>query len=649
MSTQVSGAPSQNGKSEVVRRTANFHPSIWGDRFINNTSLDKDIHLRKVRELVELKDKVRNELFAITDHLSQQLGLIDAVQRLGVAYHFEREIQEALEHIYTTFNNKNDVDDLYKVSLSFRLLRQEGFKVSCDVFNKFKDEDGQFKECLTSNVEGMLAFYEATHLRVHGEDILDEALEFTTTHLKLTASLIGNLLAAQITRALKQPLHKGIPRLEARRYISVYEQDASHNKVLLKLSILDFNLVQSLHKEELSDITRWWKDLDFATKLPFARDRVVECYFWIVAVYFEPQYSLARKILTKVISMTSILDDIYDVYGTLEELEPFTEAIERWDISCIDQLPEYMQICYRALFDVFEAIENELAKKERSYRVSYAKDVMKRLVRAYFDEAKWFHQNYIPTMEEYMHVALKTSGYPMLTAISFLGMGDIVTKEAFDWIFSNPKIITASSVIGRLMDDMKSHKFEQERGHAASAIECYMKQHGVSEQVVHDELNRHVANAWKDINEECIRPTIVPMPLLMRVLNLARVIDVIYKEGDGYTHVGKEMKDNVALVIATSPGIMGDLVRPFPGWAKLPLDWVLGSRCDFAQDEVSYVKSFELRSLIVVLSHLLQVPRHLIGCFVFDFIQAIQVNSQMIIIAAFMEDFSSHASDSHFD
>ncbi|KAM3696545.1 hypothetical protein ACB098_06G048200 [Castanea mollissima] len=549
MSAQVSGAPSQNAKSEVVRRTANFHPSIWGDHFINNTSEDKDIHLRKVSEVEELKDEVRNKIFASTSHLSQQLGLIDALQRLGVAYHFEREIQKALEHIYATFNDKNDVDDLYKVSLSFRLLRQEGFKVSCDVFNKFKDEDGQFKESLTNNVEAMLAFYEATHLRVHGEDILDEALEFTATHLKSIASLIGNPLAAQITRALKQPLHKGIPRLEARRYISIYEQDASHNKVLLKLSILDFNLVQSLHKEELRYITRWWKDLDFATKLPFARDRVVECYFWIVAVYFEPQYSLARKILTKVISMTSILDDIYDVYGTLEELEPFTEAIERWDISCIDQLPEYMQICYRALFDVFEAIENELAKKERSYRVTYAKDAMKRLVRAYFDEAKWFHQNYIPTMEEYMHVALKTSGYPMLTAISFLGMDDIVTKEAFDWIFSNPKIITASSVIGRLMDDMKSHKFEQERGHAASAVECYMKQHGVSEQVVHDEFSRQVTNAWKDINEECIRPTVVPMPLLMRVLNLARVIDVIYKEGDGYTHVGKEMKDNVASVL----------------------------------------------------------------------------------------------------
>ena len=90
----------------------------------------QDIHFRKVREVEELKDEVRNELFA-TGHLSQQLGLIDALQRLGVAYHFEREIQEALEHIYMTFNDKIDVDDLYKVSLSFLLLRQEGFKVSC--------------------------------------------------------------------------------------------------------------------------------------------------------------------------------------------------------------------------------------------------------------------------------------------------------------------------------------------------------------------------------------------------------------------------------------------------------------------------------------------------------------------------------------
>ena len=76
---------------------------------------------------------------------------------------------------------------------------------------------------------------------------------------------------------------------------------------------------------------RWWKELDFTNKLPYIRDRIVELYVWILGVYFEPQYLLGRKILTKVIAMTSVLDDTYDSYGTFEELQLFTEAIERFD------------------------------------------------------------------------------------------------------------------------------------------------------------------------------------------------------------------------------------------------------------------------------------------------------------------------------
>lgn len=123
-----------------------------------------------------------------------------------------------------------------------------------DVFKKFKDEEGKFKELLTNDLQGLLALYEAAHLMVHGEDILDEALAFTIAHLSSMAS--DNPLKEQVIQALKRPIRKGLTRVEARNFISIYQQDDSHHKSLLKLAKLDYNLLQSQHKKELSEITK---------------------------------------------------------------------------------------------------------------------------------------------------------------------------------------------------------------------------------------------------------------------------------------------------------------------------------------------------------------------------------------------------------
>ncbi|KAJ6753640.1 hypothetical protein OIU79_026469 [Salix purpurea] len=152
-------------------------------------------------------------------------------------------------------------------------------------------------------------------------------------------------------------------------------------------------------------------------------------------------------------------------------------------------------------------------------------------------------------MEEYMAVAMVSTGYAMLAATSFIGMGSVVTKDSFEWFFSGPKILKASEIICRLMDDIVSHEAEQKRGHVASSIECYMKQHGTTEQETVHEFRKQVSHAWKDVNEECLFPTAVPMPILTRILNLARVIDVVYKEEDGYTHAGTALNDFVSSLL----------------------------------------------------------------------------------------------------
>ena len=69
-------------------------------------------------------------LITVNDHL-HELNLIDAIQRLGVAYHFEKEIADALIRIHNTYSDKeDDSDDLHTISLRFRLLRQEGYNAS---------------------------------------------------------------------------------------------------------------------------------------------------------------------------------------------------------------------------------------------------------------------------------------------------------------------------------------------------------------------------------------------------------------------------------------------------------------------------------------------------------------------------------------
>ena len=131
------------------------------------------------------------------------------------------------------------------------------FNICAGILEKFKDHDkGGFKEALITDVQGMLGLYEAVHLRVHGEDILEEALAFSTIHLKAKVEHLEYPLAAHVAHALKWPMRKGLERLEARWYISVYQDEAFHDKTLLTLAKLDFNLVQSLHKEELSNLTR---------------------------------------------------------------------------------------------------------------------------------------------------------------------------------------------------------------------------------------------------------------------------------------------------------------------------------------------------------------------------------------------------------
>ena len=65
---------------------------------------------------------------------------------------------------------------------------------------------------------------------------------------------------------------------------------------------------------------------------------------------------------------------------------------------------------------------------------------------------------------------------------------------------------------------------------AASAVECYMKQHNASKECAFAEFNKQLVCAWKDINAEFLHPTVVPMPLLTIGFNMTSVIHSVSEQ-----------------------------------------------------------------------------------------------------------------------
>jgi len=73
---------------------------------------------------------------------------------------------------------------------------------------------------------------------------------------------------------------------------------------------------------------RWWKDSG-SSQLNFTRHRHVEYYTMASCISMEPKHLAFRMEFVKVCHLVTVLDDIYDTFGTMNELQLFTDAIKR--------------------------------------------------------------------------------------------------------------------------------------------------------------------------------------------------------------------------------------------------------------------------------------------------------------------------------
>uniref|UniRef100_A0A0E0KDZ7 Terpene synthase metal-binding domain-containing protein n=1 Tax=Oryza punctata TaxID=4537 RepID=A0A0E0KDZ7_ORYPU len=256
----------------------------------------------------QLRGQVRRKLLEATSSSSssssvaEMVMLVDTLEHLGIDNHIRHEIA-AMLHRVVRRQGQGCVAGSDDDHLHARYFPQIPSASPARLWAR-----------LNSDTRGLLSLFNAAHMAMPGEEALDDAIAFSRHHLR------RRWPSRPVSRALDIPLPRAPKRLQTMRYLAEYEQEEAHDGVALELVKLEFELVRSLHLKELKLGPQWWKDMYDSVKLSYARDHIVENYFWTYGVFHE-KYSRARIMFAKVLGLMSLMDDTCGAHATSEEYQ----------------------------------------------------------------------------------------------------------------------------------------------------------------------------------------------------------------------------------------------------------------------------------------------------------------------------------------
>ncbi|CAK9142629.1 unnamed protein product [Ilex paraguariensis] len=334
----------------------------------------------------------------------------------------------------------------------------------------------------------MLKLFEASHLALDGEKIMDKAIMFSTKNHKTIISNSDVSTTKQLSTVLELLLHWRLEWYNVTRHIHEYGKVGNINFSLLKLAKLHFNMV----------VEESWDSRKFKLFTGLNNQKLLIC----CASQFEPQYKHVRIWLAKVYKFIITIDDVYDVYGSPQELELFTKA---------------------ALYDTTNEITFEIQKVKGGKSVlPHLRKVWKDFCTALLVEAKWYNQGYTPSLQEYLNNGWISSGDSALSVHVLFGVAHEITEDVLDFLKNGEDLVYHISMIIRLTNDQ------------GTSVE---------------HIRSIITKTWKNINDQSIPKSPSLVPFAKYITNIARVSHFIYHNGDGYGVQDCETRDQIVSLL----------------------------------------------------------------------------------------------------
>ncbi|KAF7146224.1 hypothetical protein RHSIM_Rhsim04G0057800 [Rhododendron simsii] len=250
-------------------------------------------------------------------------------------------------------------------------------------------------------------------------------------------------------------------------------------------------------------------------------------------------------------ALVTTIDDVYDVYGSLDELELFTAAVQRWDIEVVEILPDYMKLCFLALYNTTNEMGYDILKQKGVNIIPHLKRAWADLCKTFLKEAKWCSNRETPTFKAYLDNALVSVSGVLISVHVYFLLTETITKEALECLEKKlHPLVECSSLIFRFSNDLATSKAELERGESANSILCYMHETGSSEREARKHISSLIEEAWKKMNKERVAAdSPFEKPFIETAFNLARIAQCTYQNGDGHGAPDNKAKNRVLSVI----------------------------------------------------------------------------------------------------
>ncbi|KAK6930393.1 Terpene synthase, metal-binding domain [Dillenia turbinata] len=472
-----------------------------------------------------------------------RLQMVENLQKMGI----DRQWLQGDEEI---------VLDLTTCALAFQLLRTSGYDVSSDLLTRFVEKDqyldslkGQYKDDTTI----VLELFKASQLVIYpNETALEEQNAWSRQFLqqKLSGRSIkdGNL-SKQVINALTFPYHASLDRIVNKAYLRDYKEDEVKvaktsyccpnisNKDFKNLGVIDFNMCQSLHQEEIKQLERWEREFRL-DRLKFTRRKLVTCALSAAAMLFTPELSNARISWIKHAVLAYVVDDFFDVGSSQQEKDNLIHLLDKWDMD------EDTKFCSEAVEIIFLVLQDTICESAGMALKWQGRCVKAHLIQTWMDllksmgkEAEWVRDKVVPPMDEYMENGYVSLALGPIVLPTLYLVGPRLSEE----IVASPeyhRLYKLMSTCGRLLNDIQTYERESKEG-KLNAVPLHIIHRGgiITEQDSIKELREIIGENAKKLLRMILetKDSVVPRACKDLFWDMTQVHYLFYSKVDGFS------------------------------------------------------------------------------------------------------------------